>query len=354
MAFFLGLAKGIDKALDRKWDREKFYTALAEKRRSAAAARGAASEKENKMAKRALAYVTSRLRGGEGENALSPEAVRSLSSWYNQDPEALIYTYEQMSKIEAERGSRITGKEFAQTAEIVTTAGEESGGWLDDAIQSGEWGVPEATGPLFIDIDPSARESGLDYSNSDVNNLISRVEDVSDRMIRQDLASGNIMNTLQPDNEAERIQLEAAMNEFKAGRVDDAVGRIKNITESTTGMPAYNVLATEFVYENANREQRQILENDMLFKDWWETFKPEKPEVGEIERRTVEEAPKTERPSPVAEPTRTPVPEAPVGSESRVAPSPTPFEVQQQPGILTRPNTAPVLQPYDPNTLGRT
>ena len=49
MSFFLGFAQGMENALERKLEREKFYTVLAERRRAAATARAWAEGRANKQ-----------------------------------------------------------------------------------------------------------------------------------------------------------------------------------------------------------------------------------------------------------------------------------------------------------------
>lgn len=337
MAFFAGFAQGMKDALDRKWEREKFYTALAEKRRAAAAARGratSAADKElNTKADLALTYFNNRLKGGDGQNALSDEEANALLGAYATNKESLVFAWETMLQREQEEG-RLYGKDFAESVEIISPEGTTSVEWLESLDSEEPLGFPDFGPRPYIDVSP--REVPLEYGSSEVNTIADSIERRSDRLAAQDLIAGEeavYQNFVGEDgtvqlSDAEKAKVRSAVGAAQGGDLEEAIELIKTITDSN-GTPVYDLMGAQQFYETATETQRRIMETDDNFTLWFNP--PKVTEVGEVEQATGGE--QVDENIQVGPSEFTVDPNQVVGANS-IGPMPTKVEEDRQQGVF--------------------
>lgn len=322
MSFFLGLAKGMEAGLQRKWEREKFYAQIAERRRELSSARGRVDEEASKQGQRAGNYIRNALLSGEGDNAIPESAIPGLLAYYTPDSETAVYMAGQLAEAEAELGRELTGRELVETIQSIAEGGT-SADWFEAGLESGTWGMPEVSNPFIRTAPGLGGESVVDYDFSDVKDLQTQLTTLEDEMLNSSLQSSTFdsivagMGDTEEANNLENILAQARAGEewardaLKSTPIpgldgltisDAAVERVYN----TTGIEEFKAILDVEYQDSINRiraaqerlQQEDISERtgadttrpNISVKDWEEYGTSDTPQMMGRQQTAVEEA----------------------------------------------------------------
>lgn len=259
MSFFLGFAQGMENALERKLEREKFYTVLAERRRAAATARAWAEGRTNKQqeenARRAAARLQMRLTSGS--DPLSDEEASFVAQSMLSDEAAMASLLS--ADFTDSEGKELYGRDLREALSVAVTDPEtgEMVGTLTDI-----WGAfKEGTGEGV----PAGALIAYDFSRPSppsMEALETRVDDLAVDLAVDALANTDVESLkINPQDSAVLETLKMKIQDGEADK-EDIVNTLDIISDDRWSLEGWKRNARVDLY-SSSEEARQIMEGNL-------------------------------------------------------------------------------------------